>query len=172
MSDSHQTSELHDLLALYETEKRLQYEQTKFIFEQSKTYHTIVMGLAYGGFFALWSSAKAFVNDAGLLATAASLMLVSILSFTLFTILNMYLLQQASLKNAKLAQSFGNPTTSKELRKSISQIATYRTEMNSGILAASARLARWWAPFFYTSLSTGIFAALLMLYILLRHQIS
>jgi hypothetical protein len=161
---------LQEALAIYETEKRLQYEQVKFIFEQSRTYNTVIMGLAYGGFFALWSSANSFIADKKTMAFAGGLMTVSILSFVLFTILNMYVLQKAVLKNAKLAHMFGNPKTAEEFSASVAAIANYREAMNAALRKASARVAVLWPPFFFVSLASGIFGAVTMLYLFLKHH--
>jgi hypothetical protein len=76
-------------LELYEMEKKSQYEQAKFLFDQSRTYNTVIMGLAYGGFFSLWSSANGFSTDKRMLALAGALTTISIIVFVSFTLLNL-----------------------------------------------------------------------------------
>jgi hypothetical protein len=162
--------ELQEALEIYETEKKLQFEQAKFIFEQSRTYHTVIMGLAYGGFFALWSSTSSFVTDKKTMALAGGLMTLSIIAFAVFTIINMYILSKVTLRNAQLAQKFGNPKTAEDLIAVAQQIAEYRDKMNSDIRSASAQVAILWPPFFFTSLISGVAAALILLFVLLKHH--
>jgi esterase/lipase len=163
-------SQLREWLVLYESEKRLQHETAKFVFDQSKTYHAVVMGLAYGGFFALWSSANGFLVDKKLLALAGALMTVSIVSFVIFTIMNMYALQRATLKHVTLADTYGTPKTLEDFQASVKTIAAARESANSELQKLNAALIRCWAPFFFTSLICGSVAALIMLYLLLAHH--
>jgi len=159
-------------LEFYESEKRLQYEQAKFLFEQSRTYQAVIMGLAYGGFFALWSSTNSFVQNKGISALAAALMLISILAFALWTILNMYMLAQVTLKHAGLAKLYDkDPQSHEELLARTKLISEKRHMINAEIRDVTVRLAMFWRPFFYTSLILGVIAALIMLVVLVTHSI-
>lgn len=163
-------TEFKAALELYETEKKLQYEQTKFLFEQARTYHTVVMGLAYGGFFALWSQAKSIPNEGRLISFAAASMLVSIGTFVLFTILNMYVLSKATVKNAKIARNFDlTPRSPSELQTMTEQIASLRDRTNSAIKSSSAFVAVLWPWFFYPSLLSGLAGMITLLYVYVSH---
>jgi hypothetical protein len=169
---SNHLTEFRTALDLYETEKKLQYEQTKFLLDQARTYHTVVMGLAYGGFFALWSQAKSITNESGLISCAAAAMLISIGTFVLFTILNMYLLSKATISNAKIARRYDfTPRSPSELQTMTEQIASLRDRINSEIKSSSAFVAILWPWFFYPSLLSGISGMVILLYVYVSHTL-
>ena len=138
--------------------------------EQSRTYHTVVMGLAYGGFFAIWSAAKSITGENRLLAFSGAAMLISVSTFVLFTILNMYVLAKMTVKNARIAQSYDRiPTSPGDLLDTAKKIAKLREATNADIRSAAARVAILWPWFFYPSLISGMSAMLVLLYAYVRH---
>ena len=97
-------------------------------------------------------------------------MLLSIMSFALFTVLNMFVIAKVTVANAQLAKAFGDaPKSPQELIKRTNAIAEHRDKVNKGIISATTKVALLWPPFFYTSLLSGIFAALIMLFVLVSH---
>jgi hypothetical protein len=166
---SAQFKALQEALALYEIEKKLQLEQTKNLFEQSKSYQTVILGLAYGGFFAIWATAKSFTSDARLMAIAASLMIVSIFAYAIFMIINMYVLSKAVIRNVQTAQAYASPKTLDELNRSIQEIAARRDKTNIELRHATVMVAKLWPPFFWVSVIAGVIAALLMLGVLVKN---
>jgi hypothetical protein len=119
-------------LELYEIEKKSQYEQAKFLFDQSRTYNTVIMGLAYGGFFSLWSAANGFSTDKRTLALAGALMTISIIAFVGFTLLNLFHMSKINLRNAQIAQSYGNPTSLAEYTEMVRAMMTKRAHTGEG----------------------------------------
>lgn len=160
-----------DALAVYELEKKLQSEQAKFLFEQSRTYNTVIMGLAYGGFFAMWSSVNSFSGDKRTVALAGALMTISIVAFVAFTLLNMFTISRAMVANARLATLYTQiPTTPTELVAHASRIKENAERLNAELRAQALWVAKLWPPFFYVSVIAGFVGAFTLLFLLLKHH--
>lgn len=159
-----------DALAVYELEKKAQYEQAKFLFEQSRTYNTVIMGLAYGGFFAMWSSVNGFSVDKRTVALAGALMTISIITFVAFTLLNMFTISRAMVMNARLASLYATPTTPAELAAQAARIRENVERLNTELRAKALWVAKLWPPFFYVSVITGFLGAFTLLFLLLKHH--
>jgi hypothetical protein len=151
-----------DVLELYEIEKKSQYEQAKFLFDQSRTYNTVIMALAYGGFFSMWSAVAGFSIDKRTVALAGALMTISIITFVSYTMLNMFLMSKISVRNAKLAELYGSPNNLDDFK--------VRETMNAEIRAKAIRIAQLWPPFFYASVISGFAGSFILLFLLLKHH--
>ena len=154
-------------LGQIEKARKTQDEQTRALFDQTKAYQTTIIGLAYGGFFAIWAYARTFLVDTKLVALAGALMGISIFLFAVFEILNMLFLTFVTLQSAKLARSIVAPADA----SSIPTFASQFTELANGTKAANT-LIRLWPWFFVPSLLSGVFAALLLIFMLLQHALS
>jgi hypothetical protein len=158
-------------LELFEREKKAQSEQVKAFFDNSRTYNAVIMGLAYGGFFSLWSSANGFSADKRTLALAGALMTISLIAFILFTVLNMVVVSRTTIGHARLAQQYGAaPTNIQEFAQMTARVAAGRESLNAKLQSDAARMALLWPPFLWTSLASGLVASLLLLWLLLKHH--
>jgi hypothetical protein len=158
--------------AAFEAEKKLQYEQAKFLFDQSKTYNTVIIGLAYGGFFSLWASVNSYSTDKRTIALAGALMAISILAFVGFTILNVYVMSTVVVENANYASLFGNPKSLEEFRALVTRLTDRRVKMNAKIAEQSIWVAKLWRPFFFTAIGSGLLASLIVVFLMLKHVVS
>jgi hypothetical protein len=161
------------LLALDQIEKarKTQSEQAKTIYDQTKSYQTTIIGLAYGGFFAIWAYAKTFVTDTKLAAVAGALMGLSIFLFVVFEILNMLFLTFVTLETAKFARSITAPSDPNRIPMIAEQLVNSANTFKEKLESAAGKLIFVWPWFFIPSLLAGIIAALLLIYLLLKHAL-
>jgi hypothetical protein len=76
----------------------------------------------------------------------------------------MFVLAKVTVANAQVAKSFnGTPSSPQELVAKTKLIADHRERVNSGIISATVKVSLLWRPFFFTSLLSGIFAAVILL---------
>jgi hypothetical protein len=169
-SGASMTDNWKDALELYEIEKKSQYEQAKFLFDQSRTYNTVIMALAYGGFFSMWSAVAGFSIDKRTVALAGALMTISIITFVSYTMLNMFLMSKISVRNAKLAELYGSPNNLDDFKAMVARMTANRETMNTEIRAKAIRVAQLWPPFFYTSVISGFAGSFILLFLLLKHH--
>lgn len=161
------------LLAISQIEKAriTQAEQVKTLYDQTKSYQTTIIGLAYGGFFAIWAYAKSFLTDTRFAALAGALMGISIFLFAIFEILNMLLLTFATLKSAEFARKIQVPRDPNHISFAAEQLSTAANTFKQDIERAAAKLIRAWPWFFLPSLLSGVAAAFILVYLLLKHAL-
>jgi hypothetical protein len=76
-------------------------------------------------------------------------MLVSILAFALFTVLNMFVISKVTVANAQIAKKFSDtPKSLQELIERAQAIAEHREKVNKGITIAMIKVTLIWPPFF------------------------
>jgi hypothetical protein len=158
------------LAAFRETQKDAM-DQAKSVLDSAKTYQTTVFGLAYGGFFAIWGFSRSFIADTRLMAATGALMAFSILLFVIFEIANMTFMSRIAARKLELVAGIQEPASLKDLQISTEAFKQANFQYRQQTIASARRLQKVWHWFFWPSLGSGVLAALLLVFLLVRHSI-
>ena len=138
-------------------------EQTKKREEYAKTYTTVIIGLAYGGFFALWAYAKTLLppGDRQLVLASASLLTISLFIFVVFEIIKVAQASSSISKANKLLSTTVKKRDFGEFHRQFSKMAEDSQRDDS-------RFFRFWQVTFYPCVLFGISGAALLFFLMAR----
>lgn len=98
-------------------------------------------------------------------------MTISVIAFVIFAILNMVVISRTMIAHAKLGQQYGAaPMSIQEYSQMVANLTAHRESLNEKVRRDAMRMALLWPPFLWVSLLTGLAAALLLLWLLLKHH--
>ena len=138
-------------------------EQTKKREDYAKTYTTTIIGLAYGGFFALWAFAKTLLppSDRQLILASASLLTVSLFIFVVFEIIKVAQASSSISKANKLLCTTAKNRDFDEFHRLFAQMAEDTQRDDS-------RFFRFWQITFYPCVFFGVSGAALLFFLMAR----
>lgn len=155
-------------IAAAKEERKLRLELTKQTMEQSKTYQTTIYGFAYAGFFGIWAFGRSLTLDKGLMALSGAPMTLSIFSFVIFEIFNMFLLQKISRETLVISDLVLVPSTVEEIESNTKRLKERSELFRDEMFKHYKRLMFVWPAFFGTSLISGLVAVALLVYCLFK----
>jgi hypothetical protein len=96
---------------------------------------------------------------------------VSILLFVCFEIANMFFMNRIAAEKLELATTMASPTNLEEVRAAAQTFDAANARFRQRTLTTARRVHRAWLVFFWPSLLSGVFAALLLIFLLIKHTL-
>ena len=144
---------------------------TANLFQQGQAYNNAVITIGYAGFFGIWAFTKEYLPENAVIQIAIA-MGASILLFVLYTVANTLYITFAIVKaNSKLRHVY-TATTLEGLIKQSDEHKKKAVAFEKEIHRSALGMLIAWPFFFLPSLFAALWAAFLLFYNFLAHQIS